>query len=116
MDILMNVLKDKKELIKFLLETIQSSQKEKEGLLKLSESLTRSEPNLKIENIAKCLSTTMQISAKQSHTIQSLAVIALIQCQSSDFDVSVAQMLNKMGRGDEALKQMIKNKFGDLTK
>lgn len=108
----MNVLKDKKELIKFLLDTIQSSQKEKEGLLKLSESLTRNDPNLKIENIAKCLSTTMQISAKQSHVIQSLAVIALIQCQSSDFDSSVAQMLNKLGRGEEALRQMLKNKMG----
>jgi len=108
----MNILKDKKELIKFLLSAIENSQREKEGLLKLSESLTRSDPNLKIENIAKCLSVTMRVSAKQSHIIQSLSVIALIQCQSNGFDTDVAQMLNKLGRGDEALNQMLKNKMG----
>ncbi len=111
MDLLLDILKDKKKLIKFLLATIEESQKEKEGLVKLSESLTREEPNLKPENIAKCLAVTMRISAKQSHSIQNLATIALIVCQSSDFDVNVAQMMNKLGRGEEALKQMFDNKL-----
>lgn len=111
MDILLEFLKDKTKLISFLLDTIQKSESEKNGLLKMSESLTRNEPNLKIENIAKCLSTTMSISAKQQHTLQQLSIIALIQCQSSDFDVDVAKMLNKLGRGQEALQQMLKTKL-----
>jgi hypothetical protein len=111
MEILLEVLKDKTRLIKFLLDTIQKSDIEKNGLLKLSESLTRDEPNLKIENIAKCVATTMSITAKQQHSIQQLAIIALIQCQSNDFDVDVAKMLNKLGKGQEALQQMFKNKL-----
>lgn len=113
MEFLMDLLKDKRKLIGFLLEAIQESQKEKEGLTKLCESLTREEPNLKAENIARCIAATMQVTAKQSHRLQSIATIALITCQSSDFDVNVAQMLNKLGKGKEALQQMFKNKFGE---
>ena len=108
----MNVLKDKTSLIKFLLETLSETEKEKNGLQILSESLTRENPNISPENMAKCLATTMKISAKQSLRIQNLATIALIQCSSSNFDTDVAMMMNKMGRGHEALQQMMKNKMG----
>jgi len=111
MDILLEILKDKKKLIAFLLDTIEKSNTEKNGILKLSESLSRDEPNLLIENIAHCVGVTMRYTAKQHHAIQQLAIIALIQCQSSGFDVDVAQMLNKLGKGEEALQQMFKNKL-----
>lgn len=111
MDILLNILKDKTALIAFLIKTIEESQTEKEGLGKLCETLTRETPNLSPENMARCLATTMKITAKQSNAIQNLATIALIQAQSSGFDGDVAQMLNKMGRGKEALQQMFKNKM-----
>lgn len=111
MDILLNILKDKKTLIEFLVKTIQETEQEKQGLMRLSDSLTREEPNLSPANIAKCLAVTMKVSAKQSNAIQNLAVIALIQAQSNSFDVDVAQMMNKLGRGQEALQQMFKNKM-----
>lgn len=107
----MDILKDKTKLIKFLLQTLDESEKTKNGLLKLSESLTREEPNLTLENIAKCLALTMRDTAKQSHVIQSLATIALIQCSSSNFDTDVALVINKLGMGQEALQQMLKNKM-----
>lgn len=111
MDILLEVLKDKKKLIAFLLDTIDKSNTEQNGLLKLSESLSRDEPNLSIENIAHCVAVTMRYTAKQQYTLRQLAIIALIQCQSSSFDVDVAQILNKLGKGKEALQQMLKNKL-----
>lgn len=111
MEILLEVLKDKTKLINFLFDTIQKSDFEKNGLLKLSECLNRGGPNLKIESIAKCIETTMSILAKQQHSIQQLAMIALIQCQSSNFDIDVVKMLNKFGKGQEALQHMFKNKM-----
>lgn len=111
MDLIFDLLKDKKTLITFLLNTIEESEKEKAGLLRLSESLTRDTPNLTPENMARCLATTMKVSAKQSNALQNLATIALIQCQSNHFDGDVAQMMIKMGRGNEALQQMFKNKL-----
>lgn len=111
MDILFETLKDKKKLISFLLKTIEESDKSINGLSNLSSSLTRSEPNHSIENIAKCTAVALTISAKQQDTIKTLATIALIQCSSNDFDVDIAKLLNKLGRGEEALRQMMDNKF-----
>lgn len=108
-DSLMAVLKDKKALMKFLIKAIEESTKEKNGLAKLSESLTREEPNLKPENIARCVSTTMLVTAKQSHRLETMAVIALVQCSSKGFDSNIAELLNKLGYGNEALSAMFDN-------
>lgn len=110
-DKLLGLLADKKALLTFLYKAIDESGKEKNGLVKLSESLTRDEPNLKPENMARCISSTMLTVAKQSHRLETLAIIALIQCQSSSFDSGVAEMLNKMGRGNEAVAAMFKSKL-----
>lgn len=110
MELLLNLLKNKEKLIAFLLETIRESDKHTQGILKFSESLTRENQNISPENLARCLATVMKIQAKQSATMQSLAMIALIVCQGSSFDTNVAQMLNKLGKGEEALQQLFKNK------
>ncbi len=111
MDLLFDLLKDKTKVIAFLLETIQETAKQKEGLAKLSESLTRENPNHSIENIAKCLAVTMKTESKQAQMIQSLATICLVYAQSSSFDSNIGHMMVKMGRGEEALQQMFKNKM-----
>jgi hypothetical protein len=110
-DALMDILKDKTKILKFLLSTLDETTKERDGLTKLSESLTRQDPNLKPENMAKCLATTMSVVAKQSHREMNLAIIALITVQSSSFDSDVALLLNKLGKGNEALQQMLKAKL-----
>lgn len=107
----MDVLKDKTALIKFLIENLEECNKERSGLMRLSESLTRSDPNLTPANMAKCLATTMKVTARQSLAIQNLAMIALIQCTSDEFDKDIALSLNKLGMGQEAMQQMFKNKF-----
>ena len=111
---ILKLLGNKETILRFLLKVINDSEREKNGLIKLSESLTRDEPNLKIENIAKCLSTTMKISASQQNTIQQLCIISLIQCQSSGFDSDMAHLLNKLGHGEEALQTIMKNKLKGL--
>lgn len=110
-DQLMSILKDKKSLISFLINIAAEAQKEQDGLMRLSDSLTREEPNLKPENMAKCVAAVMKVTAKQAHTIQRLSLIALIQAQSSSFDSDLAQMLNKMGKGQEALRAMMEAKL-----
>lgn len=107
----MDLLKDKSALLTYLLKVIEDSDREREGLTMLRDSLVREDPNHSIDNIARCLSTTMKITAKQSDQLRKISVIALIMAQSSDFDADVAKMLNKMGKGEEALKQMFENKL-----
>lgn len=111
MDLLFDTLKDKSKVISSLIYIIEETSKQKEGLIKLSESLIRENPNHSIENVAKCLAVVMKTEAKQAHMIQSLATIATVYAQSSSFDSDIAKMMIKMGRGDEAVRQMFKNKM-----
>ena len=101
MDILFDILKDKKAVIKFLMDSMSSNEKQTVGLRKLKES---TDVNFKIDKL-------LEVTANQSAHIKTMSLILLVYAQSSDFDMNVAQMLNKMGRGEEALKQMFKNKL-----
>jgi len=105
MDIIFNLLKNKGDVIKFLLDTFQKSDNMSEGLRKLTES----------ENEEFKTKKLLEVVANQSLQIKHLSLLLLCYAQGSNFDVDVAHMLNKMGRGEEALKQMAKNKFGDKS-
>ncbi|HEY0109993.1 MAG TPA: hypothetical protein VGB67_10225 [Fibrella sp.] len=105
------MLTDKKELLVFLVNVMLESGKAKNGMVSLSQSLTRPEPNLTPENMARCISSTMLTVAKQSHYIETLATLALIQSQSNSFDADLAIMLSKLGKGSEAVKAMFNAKL-----
>lgn len=102
MEIIMDMLKNKGDVINFLLETIESNNKMSNGLRKLTES----------NNQEFKMNKLLEVVANQSIQIKHLSLLLLIYAKSSDFDKDMAIMLNKMGRGEEALKQMFKNKFG----
>ena len=94
---IVNLLKDKTALVKYLIEMIQSSEKFAVNLPQLREK-GWSEQGM--------LDKVIEITAIQSQQIKHLALVALLAVQSSDFDGHVTDMMIKMGRGDEALKAM----------
>lgn len=100
MDIL-NLLKDKKDVIKFLIDTIDSNSKMSSGLRKLTAS---KDSEFKTDKL-------LEVVANQSIQIKHLSLLLLCYAQGRNFDSDIAIMLNKMGRGEEALKQMFKNKL-----
>jgi hypothetical protein len=104
MDTIFNLLKNKQDVIKFLLDTIDSNTKASQGIRKLKQN---NNEQFKTEKL-------LEVVANQSIQVKHLTLLLLCYVQGSNFDVDVAQMLNKMGRGEEALKQMMKNKFGNL--
>lgn len=97
-----NLLKDKKALLKFLYDMIASSEKFSQNLPQLRER-GWSEQGM--------LDKVIEITAIQAQQIKHLALVALIQAQSSGFDQSVADMMVKMGRGEEALDAMLRAKI-----
>lgn len=100
-DLLLNMLKDKKQVIKFCLDAIERNEKQKAGVRKISSS----------ENIEFKTQKLIEVTANQSHDLKTIALILLCYVQSSSMDSDLAKMLGKMGKGDEAIKQMFKNKF-----
>lgn len=99
---IVNLLKDKTSLIKYILRMIQSSEKFAVNLPQLRDKKW-SEHGM--------LDKVIEITAIQSQQIKHLALVALLVVQSSDFDGHVADMMIKMGRGEEALKAMFDAKL-----
>ncbi len=99
---IVNLLKDKTALIKYILGMILSSEKFAANLPQLREK-GWSEQGM--------LDKVIEITAIQSQQIKHLALVALLVVQSSDFDGHVADMMIKMGRGEEALKAMFDAKL-----
>ena len=99
---IVNLLKDKTALIRYIYNTILSSDKFAQNLPQLREK-GWSEQGM--------LDKVIEITAIQSQQIKHLALVALLVVQSSDFNGHVADMMIKMGRGDEALKAMFDAKL-----
>ena len=97
-----DLLKDKRGVLKYILQTIESSTKNSKGLLSMKE---------RGFSDAGMLEKVIEVTAIQSSQIQALSMIALVSLQSSDFDMQVGEMMNKMGRGDEALQIMLDKKL-----
>ena len=57
------------------------------------------------------LDKVIEVTAIQSEQIGKIAMVALFMVQGSDWDTKVAQVMNRMGRGREALQEMLKNKM-----
>ena len=95
---IVNLLKDKSALIKYILGMIQSSDKFAQNLPQLREK-GWSEQGM--------LDKVIEITAIQSQQIKHLALVALLLVQSGDFDTMVGHMMIKMGRGEEALNAML---------
>lgn len=99
---IVNLLKDKKALIKYIIDMITSSDKFAQNLPQLRDR-GWSEQGM--------LDKVIEITAIQSQQIKHLALVALLVAQSSDFNGHVADMMIKMGRGEDALKAMFDAKL-----
>lgn len=97
-----DLLKNKRGVLKYILQTIESSTKNAKGLLSMKE---------RGFSDVGMLEKVIEVTAIQSSQIQALAMISLVSLQSSDFDKQVGEMMNKMGRGDEALQIMLDKKL-----
>ena len=99
---IVNLLKDKTALVRYIYNTILSSDKFAQNLPQLREK-GWSEQGM--------LDKVIEITAIQSQQIKHLALVALLVVQSNDFNGHVADMMIKMGRGEEALKAMFDAKL-----
>lgn len=99
---ILNLLKDKSALLKYILTMIESSDK-----------FARNLPELRQRGWSEqgMLDKVIEITAIQSEQIKRLALVALLLVQSDDFDTMVGHLMNRMGRGEEALRAMLDAKL-----
>jgi len=99
---LLAILKDKKSVIASLIKTLSDS------TLIINLRKMNEKSDLSLESKVKILT---EVVANQQSQIKQMSAILLIYSQSSDFDVHTAQALNKMGKGEEALRTMFDAKL-----
>lgn len=96
------ILKNKKEILKYTIKTIESSERNANGLRSMRER-GFSESGM--------IDKLIEVTAIQSEQIKSMATIIVVLAQSEKFDSMVAEMMTKLGRGEEALNIMFNNKM-----
>ena len=106
-DKLLGILKDKSGSLTLLIKISSESTKSYEGLERLMQTIDGANEG----TMEKCMTTTMKVLRQQSRHISILSELMLIYMQSDSFDSDVAKMLGKLGKGQEALQQMMKNKM-----
>lgn len=109
---ILDLIKDKKGVIKKMLEIIDRNQTQVDGCNKLFNSINRKEdPNHSQANMVRCLEVSLSVSAKNSQDLMDMAQLLLIYAQSDGFTADVAKMASKLGKGDEALRAMFEAKL-----
>ena len=86
----------------YLLRTIMNANKNTDGLRAMKDRGFSQEGMLE---------KVIEVTAIQAQQIKNLALVALLYTQSDSFDSSVAMMMVKMGRGEEALQAMMDAKL-----
>ena len=104
MNELLSLLRDKKGLLKFLINTITSSEKNAIGLRSMKDRGFSQEG---------MLDKVIEVTAIQSNQIKHLALIALLLSQSRNFDSMVAETAMKLSNdgGEAVLKAMFDAKL-----
>lgn len=96
------ILKNKKEILKYTIKTIESSERNANGLRSMRER-GFSESGM--------IDKLIEVTAIQSEQIKSMATIIVVLTQSEKFDSMVAEMMTKLGRSEKALNIMFNNKM-----
>lgn len=99
---LMDLLKDKERIIKYIINSSKNASRIEDGILSMRKR-GYSDGGM-IDKLA-------EVAAMQTKQIELLSVIALVYIGNSSFDRDVALILNRMGKGEEALQQMLKIKW-----
>ncbi len=102
-------MKDKKTALSAMFENLAKTQSYITGLNKFIDNIDNAE--MSEENIRKKFKTLMKVVRDQNSMLTKLLLINIVYMQGDRFDSDVAKVLLKMGHGDEALRQMFRNKM-----
>lgn len=106
--LLKGFLKEKGSVIETIANAVGESTKIQKGIGKVKDSVLNNESEA---NLRKMVHTTMKSVESQSKIITQLSLICLVYASGGNFTADVAQSLNKLGHGREAMQEMFKQKM-----
>ena len=106
--LLKGFMKEQGSVIETIAEAVNESTRIQKGLNKAKETVLN---NPSEANLRKMLHTTMNSLEKQSKITTQLSLICLVYASGGNFKSDIAQSLLKLGHGQDALKEMFKQKM-----
>ena len=106
--LLKGMMSGKEEIIQALAKGIENTSKTQNGIGKVKDSVLE---NPSEENLRKQLHITMKSLETQSTFVNQLALICLVYVTGSNYTSDIAQALTKLGHGQDALKEMFRQKM-----
>lgn len=108
-ELLMEMLKGKEHILKTILTDIQTCQKTSAGCSKVDDNWDTISGNP--EDLKKQLRTAIRTNKRLADILQRVIVLQVAYVAGSNFDTDLTMALQKVGKGDEAIRQMFKNKL-----
>lgn len=106
-DAIMDMLKNKDTVLKVMIKDMEVSQKNAASFKKLEE-LFKENKEVSTEAVLKAAATSLR---HLNEVNTRLLTILMIYISGGNYDTDVGRMLIKMGRGEEALREMMNVKF-----
>ena len=106
-DAFMGMLKNKEQVIKTILNDLQSCEKNQAAFVKLEQLYAdgkKVDSDRALAACAKALRHSNDVNRR-------MLMLFLVYTSGGDYDSDCAKTLNKLGRGDEALQEMMRQKM-----
>lgn len=109
--VFMDMLKNKKRVVESLAGAYDQSEKIESGLHSVIDSVL---DNPSEENLRKMVKTTMKCTKTMAGIIKMLIMLNLVYVSGNEYTSDVGNILIRLGRGDEALREIFKQKLNGM--
>lgn len=110
-DAMLRAMRNKEETLRELIGVIQRQKMVDDGLGNFVKALADGKD--RNDQLAQMLLTVVKVVQEQAGALRHLSSIALVYLAGENFTVDAAQVANKLGAGDEALKELFRQKMGE---
>lgn len=111
-NLMLHAIKHKKENVQAIIDHMSAAEKSVENLPKFIEAVEQGKTNN--EQLGQMVRTLTKTCIQQAKAIKQLSTLMMIMVGSKEFDAMATDVAIRMGKGNEAIREFARSKFGDL--
>ncbi len=109
-NLMLHALKNKEKNVQAIIDGLALAEQTAKNMPKFIEAVDQGKTSNK--ELAQMVRTLAKVAGKQAETMRQMSVFMLVLVSTQGFDSAAAELAIKLGKGDEAIRQFAKNKFG----
>ena len=110
-DLMLRAMRNKEEILKELLGILQRQKRVDDGLNNFAKALADGKD--RNDQLAQILLTVVKIVQEQAGALRQLSSIALVYLAGENFTTDAAKVANKLGAGQDAVRELFRQKMGE---